>query len=240
MKKLQNILIILLIILIPVGGFGCMKSNNNVSSEEIKMNMLQYAEEKYNEKFDVVDFNIAIRGLDSNYHDVLVLENSESVKFNVYSNTNTSECFDDYGMSVADRIVSDYLKDSSNLELCVMIDLLADEQIMPADVKSLSISQILEKFELAKIILVAKVENINENIDNLYKLYQSAVDLKPNVIDFEVVSANGTDEKLDKVFSNIRLNYENDWTQYSSINGSLVAKDKNLTIEQFKSLIEEI
>ncbi|MFR5875183.1 MAG: hypothetical protein ACLUFN_01695 [Eubacterium sp.] len=223
-----------------VGGFGCMKSNNDISSEDIKMNMLQYAEDKYNEKFDVVDFNLAIRGLDSNYHDVLVLKNNKSIIFNVYSNTDTSECFDDYGISIADKKVSEYFKELSSLEFCVMVDLLADDQILPADINSLSALQLPEKYEIAKIIVVAKVDSINRNIDELYGLYQLAIALNPNLIDFEVVSSNGDDEKLDRVFNNIRLDYENDWTQYPSINESLVATDKNLTKEQFELLIEEV
>lgn len=239
-KCFIKILSILLIIVILLGGTGCMKSNDNISKEEIKTNMLKYAEDKYNEKFDVVDFDFAIRGLDSNYHDVLVLKSNESIKFNVYSNTDTSECFDDYGMSIVDKTISEYLKESVNLQFCVMVDLLADDQILPADVITLSALQLSERFEIAKIIVVTKVKSINANIDELYKLYQLVITLNPNLVDFEVVSSNGDDEKLDKVLDNIRLNYENDWTQYPTINESLVAIDKNLTIKQFESLIEEV
>lgn len=244
MKKSKNILMILLIILISAGGFGCMKGNNNVSSEEIKMNMLQYAEDKYDEHFDVVDFNLAIRGLDSNYHDVLVLKNDSSVKFNVYSNTNTNECFDDYGMSVSDKKIYDYIKESSGLDFTLMADLLAEDlaedQILPADVNSLSALEIMDNYEIGTVIVVVRVDDIEDNIEELYQLYQMIVSLNSDSIDFEVVSSNGNDEKLDKVFNNIRLDYENDWSQYSSINKFISATDQDLTMEQFEMLIEEV
>lgn len=217
-----------------------MKENSDVSSDEIKMNMLQYAKDKYDEGFEIVDFRYAVRGLDSNFHDVLVLKNDNSVIFNIYSNTNTNECFDDYGMSVADKKVKDFIKCSSSLDFTLMVDLLADEQILPADIDSLSVSELVSEYEIAKVIAVVRVDVIEDNIDDLYRLYQIVASLNSNLIQYEVVESNGVDEKLDKVFDNIRLEYENDWSQYSSISKYLSTTDNNLTKEQFELLIEEV
>lgn len=237
----KNIFIILLVILISVGGFGCMKENCDASGDEIKMDMFQYAKDKYDEDFEIVDFRYAvIRRLDSNCHDVLVLKNNDAVIFNVYSNINTNECFDDYGMSVADKKIKDFIKCSSSLDFTLMVDLLADEQILPTDIDSLSVSELVSEYEIVKIIAVVRVDVIEDNIDELYKLYQVVTSLNSNLIDYEVVSSNGTDEKLDKVFNNIRLEYENDWSQYSSISKYLSTTDNNLTKEQFELLIEEV
>ena len=86
--------------MISIWGVSCMKSND-ISSDEIKMDMLNYAENKYSTKFNVVDFEFAMRGLDSNYHDILTLVDNNGVQFNVYSNTDIDDKFDDYGMSCA-------------------------------------------------------------------------------------------------------------------------------------------
>lgn len=216
-----------------------MKGNDSISKEAIKTNMLQYAEDKYDKEFQVIEFNYAIRGLDSNYHDVLVLKDNGSVKFNVYSDINTNDCFDDYGMSVADKKISDYVKESTVLDFVLMVDLLADDQILPNDINSLSASQIINNYEVEKIIVLVKTDSIEKNIEKLYDLYQITVSLGSNLIDYEVVSSKGTDEKLDKIFDNVRLNYENDWNQYQSVFESLSTSDKDLTKEQFKLLIKE-
>lgn len=212
-----------------------MKTNNNVSSEEIKMNMLRYAEEKYNENFEVIDFNLAIRGLDSNYHDILVLKDANGVQFNVYSNTSIDDKFDDYGMSCADKLLTDYLKEKTDIELCAMVDLISDDQVMPSDVKNISVPKFSDKFEVGNITVVAKVDEaeLETKLNELYKLYVYVADICSESMDFEVVSVQGENEKLNKLFSDIRLAYENDWSQYSSVKHTIVTTDKNLSQLQF-------
>lgn len=241
MKFIKKIIFILLVLMISIWGGSCMKSND-ISSDEIKMGMLNYAENKYSTNFNVVDFEFAMRGLDSNYHDILTLVDNDGVQFNVYSNTDIDDKFDDYGMSCADKILNDYLKSTVDVELCSMIDLISNDQVMPQDIKGLYVSDFSNKYEINNITVIAKVNEseLEAKMDEIYKLYNCVTSIQSENIDFEVVSVEGEDRKLDNLFNNIRADYENDWTQYSSVRHFITTNKKDLSQLQFELLVEEV
>ena len=241
MKNIKNIVLIMLIFAILVGGFGCMNSNS-VSSDEIKMDMLQYAQQKYDTTFDIVDFDMAIRGLDSNFHDILVLKDSDGVTFHVYSSTDDDDKFDDYGISCADKALNDYLKDKTDIEFCAMIDLISDSQIMPNEIKGLSVSDFSDKYKVRKITVIVRTDEseFEEKISEIYSLYSYISDMESEYIEYAAVAVQGKDEALKSMFNDVRLNYENDWNSYSSVKKFITTKEKKLTQQQFEALLKEV
>lgn len=203
-------------------------------------NMQKYAEEKYNSSFEVVDFIAGKRQLyyDAGFHDLLILKDKDGTKFTVYSSTAENDMFDDYGISCADKKLTDYLKSNSDLDFCSMIQLISlssGSQIMPDDVKKLSVLDFSNTYEVSKTTVVVKIDEneFDKRIDEIYNLYKCVSDLRPNNIEFVTLSVQGEDKNLSELFDNIRLDYENDWSLYPSVKKWNTITQNNVTKEEF-------
>ena len=211
-------------------------------------NMQKYAEEKYNSSFEVVDFIAGKRQLyyDAGFHDLLILKDKDGTKFTVYSSTAENDMFDDYGISCADKKLTDYLRSNSDLDFCSMVQLsslssLNSGQIMPDDVKKLSVLEFSNTYKVSKITVVVKVNEteFKEKLNEIYNLYKCVSDLNSNNIEFVILSVQGEDENLSELFDNIRLDYENDWSLYSSVKKWNTITQNNVTKEEFAELAKK-
>lgn len=224
---------------------GCLYFGTSMYEKQILIpNMQKYAEEKYSSSFEVVDFIAGKRQLyyDAGFHDLLILKDKDGTKFTVYSSTAENDMFDDYGISCADKKLTDYLKNNSDLDFCSMIQLIPlnfGSQIMPDDIKELSVLDFSNTYKVNKITVVVKVNEAeyDKKLDEIYNLYKCASDLSSNNIEFVVLSVQGEDKNLSELFNNIELNYENDWTLYPSVKKWNTITQNNVTKEKFVELI---
>lgn len=246
MTKIRIILILLIISLL---FGGCMNTNYNAVNEDtIKSNMYSYINQKYNKTFTERDFILAVRGLDSNNYDTLVLEDENGIVFNVFSNADEKKddyLFDDYAASVIDRCFTDYLREKStdsDVFVYAEANLLSENSISVDMVSEMNTNDLISNFELSSMTVAIKINDstIKKHIEDVYNIYGIVNELNPKYIDFEIISSQKTDEKLISTLNNMRLKFESDWSKYESVTEKCVISDLKLTKEEIISQIEEV
>lgn len=241
-----RIILILLIISLLFGG--CMNTNNAVNEDTIKANMYSYINQKYDKTFTERDFILAVRGLDSNNYDTLVLEDENGIVFNVFSNADEKKddyLFDDYAASVIDRSFTDYLRENStdpDVFVYAEANLVSENSISVDMVSEMSTNDLISNFELSSMTVAIRINDssIKKHIEDVYNIYGIVNELNPKYIDFEIISSQKADEKLISTLNNMRLKFESDWSKYESVTEKCVISDLRLTKEEIISQIEEV
>lgn len=249
-RYLKMVLSVLLTISILLGGVGCMNQSEN-NKDIIQEKMYNYACEKYTQDFEIVDFEYALRGLDSDRRDVLNVKDNSGVAFRVFHYTDDDgfiELYDDYPGSIVDHLFADELSampEFFGMDYAVTISLdLGYESLYYEDVNHSSLYDILNKFDLYKItiVIICKDNSIKlaEKMDEFYNCYSKLLSFNSECIDFEVIKTTGNDEALEYSLSNIKIEYENDWSSFNSIEEFISVKELNVTFDEFKEQITEV
>ncbi len=247
MKKYFKIIMsLLLIVVIMFGGSGCMGKKADAQNS-IKEKMYSYACEKYSSDFEIVDFIYALRGMDAYRSDVLTLSDGDDFIFNVTHSPQDVNCvnlYDDYYSEVLEQKFSDYLIEQNNVSFNLNTVVMLDQDYTNEELESLTVPQLVQSKGLMKLIIIAVVQAdacyANDNLSDIYTLYENVCKLKPKYLDFQFVVTSDISEKLTNCIDNPRMNYENDWDSYDNIIEYLSIDEYLLSIEEFEYKIIKV
>lgn len=225
---LKKILSILLVITLFTGVCGCMNSEQ-ISNEKIAV-MQSYAENKYNTSFSFEYFQ---KAHDISYTNILTLSDGEVV-FNVYQEDASNSFSDDYNCAILNNKFNEYIKretsfSTSGIEIYSHIMLEGSDSYDYAYVTDKTMDEIVAENEFVKIILIAKVTEINSNKQQIFDLYQFICNLEPEILDFQVIEIKDNNEKLSKMLDNLSGYYTSDWEAYKEITSYIGIKDSSIT-----------
>lgn len=244
MKKLEKFFLLIMVLMLMLGAYGCMKSDDKTL--EI---MKAYVEEKYGEIYSVEYF---VKAVDSTWRDVLTLSKDDDFIFNVYhspEDTMYEEIFDDYEDEVIDEKIRRYLLEKTGqdeLKMNVYVAWGYNKSFTLEEAQEYTVKQLLENIILFKLICVINVEQTKEESvvteKELYEIYENLFTFNPEKVDFEVVYTKGkADDKLNSCIDNIREKYENDWESYPSVTGYIKVLGAELVEEdEFRAAYKEV
>lgn len=220
---MKRIFCIVLCIIIVFGVCGCMQNQN----EEVKVETLKdYAVNKYGRGFTVVNFQAA---KDETYTNILTLSDGECI-FNVYQ-SGDAEASDDYPGAVLNRKLIGELTEKINCGYDIFANFIfANGNNMTLEyTKESAVSTILSDYSLLKIVVVVVVnENISECSEELFAVYQAAMDFNPKYIDFEIIQVNHIGSELGDMLANLPGFYDSDWERYSEVIAHLSVTNTNI------------
>lgn len=204
-----------------------MNQGNEVKYEnDYKSEMLGYAENKYSKEFSITNFTEA---KDETYTNILSLSDGEVV-FNVYKQGD-DEITDDYPQSVMNKKIADNIKNDSGVNYKIYVNGLfmhaPDMTLKYA--RSESLSDVLNDYDILKIILIVKVDDISACKDDLFSLYKAAINIEPKYIDFEVIQTDTMGSELEEMLNNLPGYYDNSWEKYSEIEKYLSITETNIS-----------
>lgn len=239
MKIRKNSIYVIFLILV-MGLVGCanQKVNNN---EKIEI-MTRYAEERYGKEFEVEYFSPA---LDSSYTNTLTLSDGE-IFFNVLGTQDCSKISDDYASAALNNKLKNYLmqtieKESADIEIYSRLTLITENALDYEYVKTADLKSVLTQGELLKIFVIVRTSGDIKAIENeLFKVYNAALILNPEVIEFQTISCDAVGDDLEKVLTNMNEYYDREWEKYDEIKSYFSVREKDIqSAEQFVNKIEQ-
>ena len=206
---------------------GCASNErkNNTKIEEMR----RHVEEKYNKKFTVEYFHGAF---DSTYQNILTLSDGEHI-LNVYKYDDEEQITDDYPHNIADKKLTDHLKDNTTLtsgdiyaKIMLSRDVLRDyDFVLQSDIETLA-----AKDDVFKILTIVRVDgDIEEHKEELFNIYKNVLSLNAKYVEFSIISCDNMGAQLEKALMNMEAYYDNDWYRYSEIDAYALITDKNIS-----------
>ena len=253
MKKIISLFFVCFFILSLLTLSGCSSKN-----EELKNNMLKYANKQYGMNFTIVDFNpTTTNALGVVSVNKLILKDKNDIHFIVSAvkNNNEYKYYDNYIDILVSHKLQEYLEKT---ELCQSLDgiycinaILENRELEYKNIINLDAKTILKNIKISEIDFIynpiGKIGYIANNISILYALYYNLCNMADvEFIDFEVVV---TENKCDSLINDINsmlcpvrtpsewyetynLYYSNTNLKYMSktiINEAIVVNEKNIT-----------
>ena len=228
---MKKFLAVLLIFVSLTEICGCVNSKQET---ENKINSMQaFAEDKYNKEFKYEYF---VEAFDETYTNILSLSDGEVI-FNVYKEESSDVFYDDYASAILNNKFIEYVKDKneildSDIEIYSNIMLIGRESYTYEYITDNTIDEIIKENEFLKIILIVKVADIETNKQPIFELYNFVCNLSPEHIDFQVIEANETGEKLNKILNNLPGHYDNDWGKHREIESYISINEKDISTKE--------
>jgi len=225
MKKFERISIIIFMIILLLGVSGCMNTESS-NQEELTADLLSYAENKYNQKFEIVEFIEGKKLGDGSITHVLVLKpfDNEKMIFNVkkYIGDET-EYLDNYIEEViAGKLTEEYdeiiAKLPGDLEFkSYLFPNTSMSHITYSDIKDKSIHEIIEQYGAKKITTLLSINGdnnyIKSNLDAIYQIYNKTVSLNSEYFTLDICINDGS-EDFKTVVLNPTIYYGKEWGEY--------------------------
>lgn len=233
MKRIKQLSLLLLSIILILGVCGCMEQKNH---EFEIANIKEIIEQRYNEEFTVEYFQPA---KDETYTDILTVSNKNGIIFNAYQNNDESDITDDYPEAIINSKLKEYLTSytSSNLDINVL-GILNDGSVLDIDyANNYTVSKSNKDF-IKLVAIVSLNGDISSYKDELFKIYSEMIKFESNLIEFEVISVSEKSDELSKAINNPLGYYNNNWDEYNEVKGYLDVKDKNITSPE--DLVKEV
>jgi hypothetical protein len=241
MKKLLSLLLLMIVVL---GVSGCMKQSSHEESKSSEKAMLNYLEEKYNEKFTTIEYIPAERGFnDSMNQNILIAESAEGVRVDVRDTVgNPGEFADDYLSGYGSKLLEGKIDYSSisNVQHAKTYINLRPKYVTLEDLKQEDFNITNEMvMNFSSIIAVSSPAN-EEVLQQLYDVYNQvqSFGFEKNVF---IVGFGGNEEKADKYVNIFSVYGVQDWEKFDdTLQGVMNITENGLTFEEFKGKYQPV
>ena len=225
MRKLFGRGIALVVMLLLLGG--CAVVNNQETTIE---KMKAYAEEKYGQTFQVVEF---VEAPDKTYSELLTLTDGKGFVFTVGHNPDDGDftgLWDDYIEELIDeklmaQMEQDGILPISGAQVNVRFRLFSFGFLSLEEIREMSIEQLRNDCGVLKVTLFVKLDSsltaMEDQRDRLFEIFNYMQAMDSRNIGMEVVFATGEDPELENCIDNPRQKFKKEWKDYESVTGWL-------------------
>lgn len=251
MKKFERISIIIFMIILLLGVSGCMNTESS-NQEELTADLLSYAENKYNQKFETVEFIEGKKLGDGSITHTLVLKSLENEKmiFNVkkYIGNETDYMDNFIEEIIANKLTEEFDEIIGKMpgELEFKVYLFPDKKIsnvVYSEIEDKSIYEIINQYGAQKITTLLSVNGdnnyIKSNIDVIYDLYNKIVSFNSEYFTMDICVNDGSLD-FKKVVQNPNIYYMKEWNEYNgevfgylTINQDTLITDKQALLSNY-------
>jgi len=251
MKKTKISISVLMIILL-LGMSGCVNSESS-NQEDLTTDLLSYAENKYNQKFEIVEFIEGKKLGDGSITHVLVLKPFENEKmiFHVkkYIGDET-EYLDNYIQeTIATKLTEEFDEIIGKLpgEVDFKAHLFLKKSIGNTtynQIEEKSIGEIIQEFGVKKLLVLLSINDkgdyLESNSDVIYDIYNKTVSFNSDLLTMDICFNDGSLD-FKKVVSNPIIYYGKKWDGYNGeVYGYLTINQDTLITDKQTLLLNYI